>query len=78
MSSSMTRSLPDDPILIHAYLDGEPDSVDAIEMKKRIAADPSLSAECERIEALRQLMRDRMLAKHHLPSCGGGSNWQLG
>ena len=56
----MPRSLPDDPIFIHAYLDGELDSVDAIEMKKRIAADPSLAAECERIEALRQLMRDRM------------------
>jgi anti-sigma factor RsiW len=67
----MARSLPDDPILIHAYLDGELDSVDAIEMKKRIAADPSLAAECERIEALRQLMRDRMLREAPSPELRG-------
>ena len=47
MSSSMPRSLPDDPILIHAYLDGELDAVDALEMKCRIAADPALAAECD-------------------------------
>ena len=67
----MPRSLPDDPILIHAYLDGELDSVDAIEMKKRIGADPSLGAECERIEALRQLMRDRMLREAPSPELRG-------
>lgn len=60
MSPSMTRSLPDDPILIHAYLDGELDPVDALEMQRRIAADRALAAECERIEALRLLMRERL------------------
>ena len=60
MSPSMTRSLPDDPILIHAYLDGELDPVDALEMQRRIAADPALAAECVRVEALRQLMRERL------------------
>jgi len=58
MSSLMTRSLPDDPILIHAYLDGELDSVDALEMEKRIASDPALAAAFERIKALRQLMQE--------------------
>ena len=77
----MPRSLPDDPILIHAYLDGELNSVDAIEMKKRIAADPSLAAECERIEALRQLMRDRMLREAPSPELREADrigNWDEG
>ena len=59
MSPLMPRSLPDDPLLIHAYLDDELDPVDALEMKRRIAADPALAAECERIEALRYLMRQQ-------------------
>ncbi len=63
----MTRSLPDDPILIHAYLDGELDSVDALEMEKRLAADPVLAAEYERIEALRQLLRERLPSEAQLP-----------
>jgi anti-sigma factor RsiW len=57
MSPSMPRSLPDDPILIHAYVDGELDPIDALEMKRRIADDPALATECERIEALRHVMR---------------------
>ena len=59
MSPSMPSSLPDDPLLTHAYLDGELNPVDALEMKRRIAADPALAAECERIEALRYLMRQQ-------------------
>lgn len=57
---STTASQPDDRLLIHAYLDGELDLAGALEMKRRIAADPALAAECERIEALRQLLRERM------------------
>jgi anti-sigma factor RsiW len=55
--NTSARSLPDDPILIHAYLDGELDPVDALEMEHRIAADPALGAECERIKALREAMK---------------------
>ena len=55
--NASARSLPDDPILIHAYLDGELDPVDALEMERRIAADPALAAEFKRIEALRTAMR---------------------
>jgi anti-sigma factor RsiW len=57
MNASTTRSLPDDPTLIHAYLDGELDPVDALEMERRISADPALAAECERIKALRSAMQ---------------------
>jgi anti-sigma factor RsiW len=59
MSLSMTRTL-DDPILIHAYLDGELDPINALEMEKRITADPALAAECDRIQAIRQLLRERL------------------
>jgi anti-sigma factor RsiW len=60
MNPSVPRSLPDDPVLIHAYLDGELDAVDALEMERRIASDPALAAECERIEALRTAMREKL------------------
>ena len=38
---------------MHAYLDGELDPVHAIEMERRLAADPALAAERDRIAALR-------------------------
>jgi anti-sigma factor RsiW len=60
MNASTTRSLPEDPILIHAYLDGELDPVDALEMERRIAADPVLAAECKRIEALRAALQSNL------------------
>ena len=59
-TSSITRPLPDDPVLLlHAYLDGELDPINALELERRIAADPVLAAERERIETLRRLMRER-------------------
>src|SRR5207253_4481420 len=58
----MTRSMiPEDPrLLVHAYLDGELDPANALAIEKRIAADPALAAECERVEALQQLLRERL------------------
>jgi anti-sigma factor RsiW len=67
MTTSSKRSLPDDPVLLlHAYLDGELDPINALEMERRIAADPALASERRRIEALQQLVRDRM--PRELPS----------
>jgi anti-sigma factor RsiW len=52
---------PDDPILlVHAYLDGELDPAAALAIERRMAADPALAAERQRIEALRQLMQERL------------------
>ena len=58
----MTRStIPDDPrLLVHAYVDGELDPANALAVEQRMASDPALAAECERVEALQQLLRERL------------------
>jgi anti-sigma factor RsiW len=49
-----TRTTHEDPtLLIHAYVDGELDPANALEMERRIAADPVLAAERDRVTALR-------------------------
>src|SRR5262245_27190079 len=51
----------DDPsLLVHAYLDGELDPAHALEVERRLAADPALAAECARVEALRQAIAERL------------------
>ena len=45
---------------MHAYLDGELDPVHAVEMERRLAADPALAAERDRIAALRRLIGERL------------------
>ncbi|HZO47856.1 MAG TPA: anti-sigma factor [Xanthobacteraceae bacterium] len=47
-------------LLVHAYLDGELDPVHAVEMERRLAADPALAAERDRITALRRLIGERL------------------
>jgi anti-sigma factor RsiW len=42
---------------IHAYLDGELDPTNALAVEKRMAISPALAGECERIDALRRLIR---------------------
>ncbi|HXW23698.1 MAG TPA: anti-sigma factor [Xanthobacteraceae bacterium] len=45
---------PDDPtLLVHAYVDGELDPANALEVERRLAADPALAAERDRVAALR-------------------------
>lgn len=57
----MTRSVTEDSLLlVHAYLDGELDPANALAFESRMASDPALAAECERVEALRRAMRDRL------------------
>ena len=58
MTSSSSRD--DSILLLHAYLDGELDAAAAIEMEQRIAADPALTAERDRIETLRRALRERL------------------
>ena len=54
-------STPDDPrLLVHAYLDGELDPANSLAVAHRIAADPALEAEVESIQALRQVVRERL------------------
>jgi anti-sigma factor RsiW len=56
-----TSQSPDDAILlVHAYVDGELDAPAELEMGRRIAADPQLAAERDRILALRQALQDHL------------------
>ena len=58
----MTSSTSDDNsvLLVHAYLDGELDPANALEIEQRMSTDPALAAEGERVKALRQLIRERL------------------
>jgi anti-sigma factor RsiW len=47
-------------LTIHAYLDGELDPINALAVEKRMATDPALAAECERIESLQRLMHEHL------------------
>ena len=57
----MTPSKSDDNsvLLVHAYLDGELDPVNALGIAQRLSTDPALAAEGERVKALQQLIRER-------------------
>jgi anti-sigma factor RsiW len=58
----MTRSTVDEQsmLLVHAYLDGELDPANALALETRMANDPALAAERDRIEALRAVVRERL------------------
>ena len=58
----MTRPMmhEESTLPIHAYLDGELDPTNALAVEKRMAINPALAAECERIEALRRLVREHL------------------
>jgi anti-sigma factor RsiW len=58
----MTFAVVDaDPmLLVHAYLDGELDTANALGMARRMAADPALAAERDRVEALQRLIHRRL------------------
>jgi anti-sigma factor RsiW len=47
-------------LLVHAYVDGELDPANAIAIEQRMASDPALAAERARVEALRQVLRERL------------------
>jgi anti-sigma factor RsiW len=56
----MTTSPTDPTLLVHAYLDGELDPAHALEVEQRLAADPALAAERDRIAALRQAIGEKL------------------
>jgi anti-sigma factor RsiW len=58
----MSPSTPqeDTTLLVHAYLDGELDPAHALEIERRLAADPALAAERDRIAALRSLIQEKL------------------
>jgi anti-sigma factor RsiW len=58
MSTSTNNG--DSTLLLHAYLDGELDPVHALDMERRLATDPTLAAERDRIAALRQAIGERL------------------
>jgi anti-sigma factor RsiW len=59
MTTAPSPNSPDNPnLLLNAYLDGELDLVTALETERRIAAEPKLAAERDRIQALRSVLRD--------------------
>jgi anti-sigma factor RsiW len=47
-------------LMIHAYLDGELDPINALAVEKRMETDSALAAECERVESLQRLMREHL------------------
>ena len=49
-------------LLVHAYVDGELDPVNAIAVGQQIATDPALAAESVRVEALRRALREKLPA----------------
>jgi anti-sigma factor RsiW len=53
-------------LLMHAYSDGELDPVNALEIERRIAANPRLAAEYGQVETFKQLLRER-LPREELP-----------
>jgi anti-sigma factor RsiW len=49
-----------DRLLMHAYIDGELDPANAVAVEQRIAADPVLAGERNRVEALRRALQERL------------------
>jgi anti-sigma factor RsiW len=57
----MTATPPEDTtLLVHAYVDGELDPANALEIERRLASDPALAAERDRVEALRAALRQHL------------------
>jgi anti-sigma factor RsiW len=56
----MCRSTHDDPseLLVHAYLDGELDPVNALAVNQRLRESPVLAAEAERVRLLQQRLKE--------------------
>ena len=52
----MTRAADDPVLLVHAYCDGELDPANALALERRMAEDPRLAAERDRILALKRAL----------------------
>jgi anti-sigma factor RsiW len=61
MTNSISSSSSDNSIqLVHAYMDGELDLPTALSIEEKIAADPNLAAERDRIIALREAVQQNL------------------
>ena len=61
MTNSISSSSSDNSIqLVHAYMDGELDLTAALSIEEKIAADPKLAAERDRIIALRDAVQQNL------------------
>lgn len=57
----MSAPIETDPrLLLHAYVDGELDPAHALELERELAGNSELAAERERIDALRQVIKERL------------------
>src|SRR5262245_11823742 len=58
----MSRPKSDDSsvLLVHAYLDGELDSANALSVAQQMGQEPALAAEAERVKELQKLIHDRL------------------
>jgi anti-sigma factor RsiW len=58
----MTHSKTDDNsvLLVHAYLDGQLDPVNALGITQQMERDPALAAEAGRVKTLQQFIRERL------------------
>jgi anti-sigma factor RsiW len=58
----MTHLMIDEDSLlpVHAYLDGELDTMNALAVEERMSIDSALAAQCERIDALQRLMHGHL------------------
>jgi anti-sigma factor RsiW len=59
-SLNIANAADGDALLIHAYVDGELDPANAAAVGRTIAADPALTAEVARIEALRRVIHEQL------------------
>ena len=50
----------DASLLVHAYLDGELGPADTVALERRMAEEPALAVERERMEALRRVLHERL------------------
>lgn len=53
-------AMPDDRLLLDAYVDGELDPANALAFERRLAADPALERQLNRLAALRTAVRERL------------------
>jgi anti-sigma factor RsiW len=57
--SASPQSTEDPVLLLHAYVDGELDPVNALAVERHIASDPGYAAQRDRIVALRQALAEK-------------------
>jgi anti-sigma factor RsiW len=61
----------EDRLLVHAYLDGELDFADALALEKRIAGDPALKTERDRVMALQNVLHTLIEPERPSPALRG-------